>query len=80
MRHHPHRKVQGDAEGDLILLHVEVVGGDHLDQVGEEQTDDGSEYLADVGADLLGLEGGAFEEECLELSGFLLDSGGSWRG
>ena len=44
-----------------------MVSGDGFDEVGKDETDDGSHDLAAVGTGLFALELGIFEEEGFEL-------------
>ena len=62
------------AVGEDVSL-GELFGGEFLDEEGEDEADDGGQYLAAVGAGLLGLQLCIFEEEGFELGVLFLDFG-----
>ena len=56
--------------------HGHSVLGQGLHQVGEENAEDRSEDLAEIGTNLFTLKTGVLEEECLELLGLSLAAAG----
>lgn len=60
-------QVEDVGEVELEVDSFELVEGDLLNQFNESQTEQGGEYLTEVGPDLPGLEGQIFMEKCSKL-------------